>query len=147
MKSLKLKPFNPETFIGPNWTIESQDQAALALNEIDFSQVTFQHGLKDDETHITGEEKLKRLNGTGVLLDARVAQALYEEKDQKTLKWIYETHNISWFELAGSVLRDSSGDRCFLYLSRSDDGSWGVALRLAPQRSRSRRRLAAPRKR
>ena len=106
--------------------MEEQEQRSLALTEIDFSKVRFVSGLKTGENYITGKQKLGRLKKAGAIrLDAKVGQALYEEKGQPTLRFIHEHFNISWFELAGTVLRSPHGDRYFLYLYRNDDGSWG----------------------
>lgn len=124
MKINRIKPFDPKTFIEETWSIESQDEKALALTDIDWSKVTFEHGLEKNESYITGEEKLKRLQKKGTLLDAAVAQQLYEEDGQKTLKGLYAEKQIRWIEFAGTVLRYSDGSRCFLYLRRDGDGSW-----------------------
>lgn len=134
----RTKPFDPATFIGIGWTIwrgpkdgnglkgeEEQDARSLAMTEIDFSKALFTACIKEGELYITGEEKLTRHMATNhVRLDARVGQALLEECGQATLNWLYTTFNITWFELPGTVLRDSDGDRCFLCLCRSDDGRW-----------------------
>lgn len=119
-------PFDPAKFIGSGWSIVEQDESALALTTLDFSNVRFESGLKEGEQTIDGEEKLKRLKKLGLIrLDAKGGQTLYEEKGQATLRWLYDTYGITWFELAGTVLRDSRGDRCFLCLSRGGGGSWG----------------------
>lgn len=124
MKINRIKPFDPKTFIGVNWSIESQDEKALTLTDIDWSKVVFEHGLKEEESYITGEEKLKRLEKKGTLLDAAVAQQLYEEDGQKTLHSLYDEKQIDWMEFAGTVLRYSYGDRYFLCLDRNGGGSW-----------------------
>jgi hypothetical protein len=124
-EDFSAKPFDPAKFIGSGWGIVEEDQSALALTEIDFSKVRFEHGLKDGESVIDGEEKLKRLKTLGLIrLDAKAGQTLYEEKGQPTLRFLHDVYGITWFELAGTVLRYSSGDRYFLYLYRGDDGSW-----------------------
>ena len=118
-------PFNPTRFIGKGWTIEEQDERALALTEIDFSKVRFESGLKEGEAAITGEEKLKRLKAGGVVrLDAKIGQTLYEENGQATLRFIHEHFGISWLELAGTVLRHPDGRRYCLYLCRYGDDPW-----------------------
>ena len=135
----RTRSFNPVTFFGNDWTIwrgakesdgltgeEAQDATSLALAEIDFAKALFTVCLKEGETTITGEEKLVRhIAAKHVRLDARVGQCLFEEKGQATLEWLYQNFGITWFELPGTVLRNSDGDRCFLYLFRSGDGRWG----------------------
>ena len=122
----RTKPFNPEKFMGGlGWTMGEQDERALLLTEIDFSKVRFESGLKEGESTITGVEKLERLTQGGLIRpDANTGQALYEEKGQATLRFLYDTFGISWMELAGSVLRDSNGLLYSLCLYRIDDGSW-----------------------
>lgn len=121
----RTKAFDPVAFIGTDGDIVEQDERALMLTEIDFSKVRFESGLQDGETAIIGEVKLERLKALPeIRLDARIGQALHEEKGQTTLRWLYDTYSIAWLELAGTVLRDSDGDRYFLYLGRSGGGKW-----------------------
>jgi hypothetical protein len=134
----RTKPFNPAIFIGSGWTIwrgakngtglegeEAQDASSLALIEVDFAKARFTACLKDGETVITGEEKLARhLAAKHIRLDAKIGQCLLEERDQATLEWLYQAFNIPWFELPGTILRDSYGGRCFLCLYRDDGGRW-----------------------
>ncbi|MDE2071311.1 MAG: hypothetical protein KGI70_01085 [Patescibacteria group bacterium] len=120
----RTTPFDPAKFIGSGWEIVEEDKKALALTTVDFSNVRFESGLKEGESVIDGEEKLKRLKRLGIRLDAKFGQTLFEEKGQATLRWLYDTFGITWFELSGTVLRDSRGSRYFLYLRRDDDGSW-----------------------
>jgi hypothetical protein len=122
----RSKPFDAARFIGRGWSIFEEDKRALDFTVIDLSKVRFESGLKEGESSIKGEEKLKRLRDLPeIRLDAKIGQALYEEKGQATLRWLYDTRGARWFECAGTVLRRSVGDRFFLYLYRIDDGSWG----------------------
>ena len=133
----RTTPFDPVKFIGAGWEIVEEDKNTLKLTTVDFSDVRFESGLKEGEQTIDGEEKLKRLKRLGIRLDAKCGQTLYEEKGQATLRWLYDTYRITWFELSGTVLRYSDGYRYFLYLRRGDDGSWGWAyLWLDNDRSR-----------
>lgn len=121
----RSKPFDSVKFIGRGWTIEEEDERALALAEIDLSNVRFESGLAEGETIINGEEKLKRLKALpDIRLDAKTGQTLYEEPGQPTLRFLHDHFGVSWFELAGTVLRGSFGSRYFLCLHRDDDGSW-----------------------
>ncbi len=134
--------FNPSTFVGNGWAIwkgpakgdglkgdEEQDQRSLALKEVDFRGMTkeanFLTGLEGKETVVTGEVKRARLIAKAIQADARIGQALFEEEGQKTLRWLFETLGITWFELLGTTLRGSGGGRCALYLYRQGGGSWG----------------------
>lgn len=133
----RSKPFDPVRFLGKGSSIwrgpadgkglegeEDQDPRSLALTEVDFSKVAFEHFLKGGESAITGEEKLVRMKADPrVRYDAGVGQALLDEKSQATLRFLHDTYGITWMEFA-TVLRDSDGDRAFLYLDRSGDGSW-----------------------
>lgn len=135
------KTFDPAKFIGSGWTIwkgdltgkglkgdEEQDAGSLALTEADFTLLTkeanFLTGLEGTETVVTGEVKRARLIVKAIQADARIGQALYEERGQTTLRWLFDTLGITWFELLGTTLRHSNGNRCALYLYRRDDGSW-----------------------
>jgi len=121
----RSKPFDPVKFVGAGWSIVEEDTRSLALTELDFSKVRFESGLQEGERYITGEEKLKRLTALPeIRLDAKIGQALYEEKGQATLRFLHDHFGVSWIEFAGTVLRDSDGRRCFLCLYRRGDGSW-----------------------
>lgn len=134
----RTKPFDPAKFIGGGWTIwrgpkdgqglegeEEQDARSLKLAEADFANVLFTACLKDDETRVTGEEKLARHIAAGhIRLDAKVGQTLLAEKGQATLNWLYDTFGITWFELPGTTLRIAGGLRYFLCLYRGGSGRW-----------------------
>lgn len=132
-----LKPFDPATFIGADWSIwrgpadgkglqgkEQQDDRSLILQEVDFSKVLFLTYLQEGEICITGEEKLKRLKtGDLIRLDARVGQALWEEKGHKTLEWLRKEQGITYLDFMGTELRSPYGYRSVLSLSWSG-GEW-----------------------
>ena len=122
----RSKPFDAARLTGRDWSIVEEDQRALDLPEVDFSKVRFESGLKENESVITGEMKLKNLRDrTEIRLDAKFGQDLYEEEDQETLRWLYDTYGVRWFECAGTVLQHGSDlDRSFLCLYRQVDGSW-----------------------
>ncbi len=138
----RTKPFDPAKFVGKGVSIwrgpkgadglkgeEDQDARSLKLTEVDFSGVLFEHCIKQGENSIKGEEKLTRLLAAGhIRLDAKIGQALYEEKGQATLEWLYNTFGITWFDLPGTVLRGTVGDRYVLYLYR-DGGRWHLRCR------------------
>lgn len=137
----RAAPFKPEIFISEGWSIVgNQDDRALEIEEVDFSTVSFEHGLVDGELTITGEEKLTRLKAKPLIrLDAKVGHALFEESRQVTLRFIYETYNVDWIEFAGTELLSPGGRRYFLYLYRHDEGFWRWACnRLDGDRGRKR---------
>jgi hypothetical protein len=81
--------------------------------------------LEKGESSITGVEKLSRLKQGGLIrLDAKVGQALYQQKGQSTLRFLYETRGISWMEFAGTVLVDVHEWLFFLRLRRKPVGWW-----------------------
>lgn len=128
MKINRTKEFDLVKFIGKNWAIESENEESLKIKDLDISKLVLHTGLKGNETYITGEERLKRLEGT-ILLDASIAQTLYEEKGQKTLEEIYGKLGCMWIEFLGTILRDPHGNRRALCLYRSVDGSWSWGCR------------------
>lgn len=136
----RVDPFDPATFIGEGWTIwrglpkgkglegdEQQDARSLALTEVDFTKARFETCL-EGKTKITGEDRLCRLDKLDkkdlIRADAKFGQTLYEEPGQKTLRWLYETYGVTWFELPGTILRGPRGYRHFLSLYRKDGGRW-----------------------
>lgn len=142
LNSLKIdrsEPFNPTTFIAPGVTIwrgpkggnglegeEEQDARSLVSTEISPVKLGFEHMLKDGESSITGEEKLKRhLVAKHILADAKIGQTLFEEPGKTTLEWLHKTFGVTWMEFPGTTLHDSDGDRNFLYLYRCGGGRWG----------------------
>ena len=117
-------PFNPAEFIGKDWTIEEQDERSLALTEVDLTAISFETMLKDGETHITGEEKLKRLKSAGhIRLDAKVFQTFWENQHLIPERFKEKTNdNTTYIFFDGTVLRGPSGRRFVLYLCWLDDG-------------------------
>ena len=133
--------FDPASFIGSEWTpwrgpvdgnglegaIE-QDERSLALKEIDWTQVRFEHYLNDGEKTIKGEEKLKRAIAAGhIRFGGNVLLSLWndykENKGNSVLEWIYRTHGIEFLDFLGLTLRDPGGNRSVLYLYR-DGREW-----------------------
>lgn len=115
MKTLK---FNPTTFLGKGWTIESDN----GFNPADLSGITLKHFLQEGESYITGEEIVKRL-GNDKSLNADAFLRLWENQDLIPKEW-YEPATKGYIEFTGTFLRSSDGYRCFLCLYRRDGGSW-----------------------
>ncbi|MFA6536495.1 MAG: hypothetical protein WC250_01515 [Candidatus Paceibacterota bacterium] len=137
----RTTPFNPVAFIGQGSTIwrgpkdgdgligeEEQDKRSLALTVFDASKITaanFQTGFYPGETVITGEVKLVRLTTQMIQADAKIAEVLYREEGQKTLRHLYDTFGVTWLEFMGTVLRNYPyGSRGVLLLRRKFSGLW-----------------------
>lgn len=81
----RVAPFNPAKFLGQGWSIwqgpidgdglcgdEDQDTRSLEFTQLDLSQVKLVTCLHEDETRITGEERLRRLKKANFIrLDAQ----------------------------------------------------------------------------
>jgi hypothetical protein len=119
-------PFDPKTFIGNGWSIEEQDERAIALTEIDLTSVMFDSTLEKGEKSIKGEDKLNRLKEktNRIRLDAGIFKTLWENQILIPEKWKEETNGDTTFIFFdGTVLRDSDGYRYVLCLYW-DDGKW-----------------------
>jgi len=119
-------PFDPKTFIGNGWSIEEQDERAITLTEIDLTSVMFDSTLEKGEKSIKGEDKLNRLKEktNRIRLDAGIFKTLWENQILIPEKWKEQTNgNTTFIFFDGTVLRDSDGIRCVLYLCWND-GEW-----------------------
>lgn len=126
-------PFNPAKLLGSGWTIwkgpkdgnglegeEEQDARSLSITEVKLSEFSFEHCLKSEESSITGETKVGRLEKDHSHLirpDAQFVQALLDESGRRTLEYIRVNLKKTWFDITGTVLRSPRGARCILYLS------------------------------
>lgn len=119
--------FNPVEFIGEGWAIVSGEPVSLstALTEIDLTKVQFVTMLKDGESYINGEEKLKRLKSSNYIrLDADIFLTLWENQHLIPESWKEKVNgNTCYIFFDGTVLRNPSGDRCVLCLGWSG-GQW-----------------------
>lgn len=131
--SMKItpKPFDPVKFIGNKWSLvaDEHDARCDALTEVDFSKVLFETCLKDGETSITGEEKLKRLKANGnIRLGASVFLGFWEDyqvrKEDSTLEHFYFEKGITYLDFFGDVLLGPFSLRGVLFLCRDVGGSW-----------------------
>lgn len=119
-------PFDPKTFMGNGWSIEEQDERAIALTEIDLTCVMFDSTLEKGEKSIKGEDKLNRLKEktNRIRLDAGIFKTLWENQILIPEKWKEETNgNTTFIFFDGTILRDSNGGRCVLCLCWGD-GRW-----------------------
>jgi hypothetical protein len=129
-KDLKIwcGPKNESGLHGP----KEQDQKSLLVDRIDFSGFTkqgnFLNGLRAGEDCITGEINRWRLIRHSIQADARIAEELFKQEGQQTLRLFYDSFGIENIEFLGTVLRSPRGRRCSLHLYRrtynGSNGSW-----------------------
>ncbi len=101
-----------------------QDSRSISRSEFNFSGMRFVHGFKEGEEAIDGEEKLERIKALPCIRpDFGFGIGLFLEKGQTTLKWLYDTHGLTWLEIP-DVLCHDGGYRYFLILSREGSGAW-----------------------
>ncbi|MFZ0932061.1 MAG: hypothetical protein WAN11_25910 [Syntrophobacteraceae bacterium] len=126
LKIDRTKTFDPAGFIGEGWSIVEEDERSLTLYEVDLGSVQFEHMLKDGESRIKGEEKLRRLKKNGfVRLDARIFETLWENQHLIPKTWKEKTNgNTTYIFFDGTILRGPDGYRLVLYLYWRD-GRWG----------------------
>ncbi|MEK7639868.1 MAG: hypothetical protein AAB424_01890 [Patescibacteria group bacterium] len=122
---LERKRFDPAKFMGKGWTIDERVGQRSGSN-LDAGKIIRKDYLKAGESFINGEERLKRIkaNPADIQYDEQDFLALYEEKGQKTLRWLYDTQGITSLSFWGIILRIPLGDRRVLYLYRGGHGSW-----------------------
>lgn len=112
--------FNPSRFIGDGWSIQNDetDARSTLLTELDLTKVQHVTMLKDGESNIKGEEKLKRLKASDYIrLDADIFLTLWENQHLIPLSWKEEVNgNTRFIYFDGTVLRNSGSYRCVLSL-------------------------------
>ncbi len=124
--------FNPAEFIGQGWSIitEETDTRSTTLTELDLTKVQQVTMLKDGETYVKGEEKLKRLKKSGnIRLDADIFHTLWENQHLIPESWKEKVGgNTRYIFFDGTVLRLSDGSRYVLCLCWRG-GAWGWDVR------------------
>ena len=111
--------FDPETIIGNGWLVEEQDERAIALTEINLSEVILESTLKKGEKSITGKEKLRRLKRkiNYIYLDAGIFKTLWENQIFIPEKWKEKTNgNTTFIFFDGTIFQNPNGERYVLYL-------------------------------
>jgi hypothetical protein len=133
---LERKPFDPGKFLGSGWSVTKQIGKRSGGN-LDARKIVLKDYLQSGESIIKGEERLRRIkaNPADVQLDAADFLALYLEKGQKTLQWLYDTQGITWLSFWGTILRNPLGYPVILCLRLTDgwfydigwdgDDDWG----------------------
>ncbi len=120
--------FNPNSLlIGQGWNIwvDETDTRSIALTELDLTKVQHVTMLKDGETYVNGEEKLRRLKESDYIrLDADIFLTLWENQHLIPESWKERVNwNTRYIFFDGTVLRDSVGGRYVLCLFWSR-GRW-----------------------
>ena len=139
------KAMNPSEFIGGDWKfwrgpadgdgLNGDEDYVLEPDVVDFEQVVLETHLKDKETSIRGEEKMKRARasknrqpGDKAFLAlwndwlAKKAEGKLEDSILERLHRSGKIGNVIYF--FGRTLRNPDGYRCVLYLYRLDNGRW-----------------------
>lgn len=143
-KIIQTKPFNPAEFIGKGWTIwkgpadgdgltgeEDFDPRSRALTEIDITWLRFETCLREGESSIKGEEKIRRLKEMPdfIRLGGNAFLGFWEDyqanKENSALEWIYRAHKIRFIDFPDDILRSPGGSHYVLCLYRGGGGEWG----------------------
>ena len=128
--TLKLvDKFNHAEFLGNNWSVVECDEREDSLTEVDWNEVEFETCLKDGESRIIGEEKLKCLKAMDKIRHGgRSFLTLWkdyqEKKEASVLEQLYKIKGITYIDFFGLVLQAPDGDRGVLCLCRDDGGAW-----------------------
>ena len=138
------KALNPAKLIGTGWTFwkgpasgngkEGEDDCVKEKDIVDFEQIVIETHLKEKETSILGEEKMKRARaGKNQQLGVKAFLALWNDYQVKKTEGKPEDSVLEKLRKSGrigtviyffgSTLRDPDGDRNVLYLC-FDSGEW-----------------------
>ena len=129
-----VKPFSPAEFIGKGWAIwkgpadgdglngkEDRDALEDDLTSIDWEQVSFETHLKEKESSVQGEEKLRRATASGNLqLGGKSFLSLWEDYkangQNSVLEKLRSSKGIQCIYFFGLRLRYPDGRRFVLCL-------------------------------
>ena len=136
-------PFDPADFIGRDWTVwrgpldgdgllgtEEMDSRSMTVPFFDLDSLVFETCLAEDETAITGEEKIDRLKERPELirLGGDFCRKLWEDyeakKEDSIVEDLFRSRGISYIDFPGHVLRGLDGYPCILYIARGITGEW-----------------------
>lgn len=156
--NLDIISSDPAAVFGEGWKFEDEERVINGLGDgvMSFGEtlakaialltdkkdealkLLFPTGLSENQTIITGEDRLKALTER-FLADPDLGWSMYKEEGQKTLKFLHDTFGVTWMEFPRRTLRDQDGLRYSLCLCRRADGSWRCDYRwLGFERSASR---------
>jgi hypothetical protein len=133
---VNCRNLDPMVHIGKSgWALipEKTDYNAANLKTVNFheSVVEFQHciELADDTGFITGFQKYEYLKKSGhVLLGTGALLALWYEKGQETLKWLY-SRGLLELEFFGDILKSPMDNECVPTLRCDDRGIWTIVAK------------------
>lgn len=137
------EPFDPAEFIGQKWGVwkgpadgdglsgeEDVDGRSLAISVIDPTQILLERYLKEGESWIVGEEKLRRMKDdpNKIRSGGNVFLGLWKDYEangeNSVLERLYQERRVTYLDFFGLVLRSPVGNRYVLFLYRDDDGGW-----------------------
>ncbi len=140
-KIIKAKPFDPVKFLGEGWTIwkgpadgdgllgeEDICPKSLAFTVVELSEFVFKTCLKEGESSITYEEKIRRLKemldfiGFGLNVFLGLWEDYLINRENSALEWLHQNFGVTLMDFPGVVLRNPRGDREVLCLHRYDNG-------------------------
>lgn len=130
--------FDPSKRFGAGWTIWRGhkdgdglkgpldiDNASIAMEQIDFQDVSFESFMDGQAHPLDGEQRLLRIRDREVIaLDAKVGEAAIDDPHQVMLRYLHDLYGITSFELAGTVLRRPDGKRFHAAVDRLPHGEW-----------------------
>ncbi|MEI6553853.1 MAG: hypothetical protein WCO09_04745 [bacterium] len=139
--TLPIIPFDPKVELGEGWEFESETngigdgvtglgETIVKAHELyqsgkkeEAMNLLFLTGLKEDQTAVTGEDRIKALKDR-ILADPVLFWSLVKQEGQTILRWLYDTFKVAWMEALRRPLRDPNRNRFALYLCRDVGGSW-----------------------
>jgi hypothetical protein len=125
-----IEEFDPAIFIGQGWEEKKDsDPRSRLVTEISLEKMIFETCLKEKESSISGEEKLRRIKKSGFIpYGAKQFFAIWQDwlknGASSLLEQLYQTRGITYIDFFGAILRDPDGNRSVLYLYRSVSGKW-----------------------
>ncbi len=126
---------------------EDIDPRSLALTELEVSKIIFESCLKEGESPITGEEKVRRQKESDkIRLGANIFLPIWQNYEARRhcskdliLDWLYFERKIYNLDFTGTILRDPQGNRRIIRLVCSVDyhgyidWNWGCDYLRKPQ--------------
>lgn len=141
---LNIIPFDPVGSFGNGWRFEDEgitinglgdgitgfvETLAKAVSMLpdkkeEALKLLFLTELSEGQPYITGEDRLKASTNR-FLADPDLGWSLYQEKGQKTLRFLHDTFGVTWIEFLRRTLCYPDGSCCALFLCHKLDDSWG----------------------
>lgn len=119
--------FNPAKFIGKGWGIiaDKTDRRSLALTEVDPAEVQLVTMLKDGESRMTGERKLRRLETSNYIrLDIDIFFTIWHNQRLIPESWKEKVNgNTRYIFFDGTILKHQDNNSSVLCLYWMD-GAW-----------------------